>query len=70
MTHHAKGRREDDDFVKLAHLLQELVHARPLYDVDIVQLVFYQNRDHIIWNRQALRSVVNGSRAMISDGPA
>jgi len=43
-----EGGSEDDDFVDLAHLSEEVIDARSLNDVNVVRLRFNLDRDNIV----------------------
>ena len=48
ITNLAQTSREHYDFVNLAHLLEEIVHTRSLYDVHIVPVVLNLNGYNVV----------------------
>lgn len=58
-TYLAQTCREDDDFVDFAHLLQEVVHAWSLDDVDVVPVVLNFNRHDVVCLRDGLHKTLS-----------
>lgn len=53
-THLAQAGGEDDDLVDFTHLLQKVVHARALDDIDVVPLPFDFDRNDVVSLRDEL----------------
>ena len=48
LVYFAQTGSEDDNFVLLAHLLQEVIDARAFDDINIMPMILYFDRDDII----------------------